>query len=269
MKALRHAALKSVASRRPRASMETPNGRKKRVFERLAHPAKRHYTFARRRLHGTWPPAANTAYQAPNALISRLFCSLRLSVRTPPFHGGESGSIPLGSANSFNDLPPLPAAPSNKWTKNVRAHGASTRHHVADTFQAQGDHFQGLREPLSRPKFHPLRRPANGHWCVRMRGQGNGYGRHCDHNLRGALPRTPPDVAGLLSAGYLTALTSLGIVICAGNERCPGALTRQRLLKNTLSTKQGYSDVSTVAGDAITPAGGIRRTLLSLGRASA
>jgi hypothetical protein len=26
----------------------------KRVFERLAHPAKRHYTFARRRLHGTW-----------------------------------------------------------------------------------------------------------------------------------------------------------------------------------------------------------------------
>ena len=26
------------------------------------------------------------------------FRSLRLSVRTPPFHGGESGSIPLGSA---------------------------------------------------------------------------------------------------------------------------------------------------------------------------
>jgi hypothetical protein len=32
------------------------------------------------------------------------FCSLRLSVRTPPFHGGESGSIPLGSANDFNRL---------------------------------------------------------------------------------------------------------------------------------------------------------------------
>ena len=31
-------------------------------------------------------------------LILRGFCSLRLSVRTPPFHGGESGSIPLGSA---------------------------------------------------------------------------------------------------------------------------------------------------------------------------
>ena len=33
-----------------------------------------------------------------------VFRSLRLSVRTPPFHGGESGSIPLGSANNFNDL---------------------------------------------------------------------------------------------------------------------------------------------------------------------
>jgi hypothetical protein len=50
-------------------------------------------------------------------------------------------------------------------------------------------------------------------------GQGNGYGRYCDHNLRRALPRTPPDVAGLLSAGYLTVLTSLGIIIRAGNER--------------------------------------------------
>ena len=29
------------------------------------------------------------------------FRSLRLSVRTPPFHGGESGSIPLGSASAF------------------------------------------------------------------------------------------------------------------------------------------------------------------------
>lgn len=30
--------------------------------------------------------------------IPAKFRSLRLSVRTPPFHGGESGSIPLGSA---------------------------------------------------------------------------------------------------------------------------------------------------------------------------
>src|ERR1700676_4141669 len=35
---------------------------------------------------------------------SRRFRSLRLSVRTPPFHGGESGSIPLGSANNINGL---------------------------------------------------------------------------------------------------------------------------------------------------------------------
>ena len=48
--------------------------------------------------------AANTAYRAHNALIFRLFCSLRLSVRTPPFHGGESGSIPLGSAKSATTI---------------------------------------------------------------------------------------------------------------------------------------------------------------------
>ena len=41
-----------------------------------------------------------TGDQSCNALIFRCFCSLRLSVRTPPFHGGESGSIPLGSATS-------------------------------------------------------------------------------------------------------------------------------------------------------------------------
>jgi hypothetical protein len=38
--------------------------------------------------------------------IATPFRSLRLSVRTPPFHGGESGSIPLGSANNFNGLAP-------------------------------------------------------------------------------------------------------------------------------------------------------------------
>src|SRR5437588_10615478 len=50
-------------------------------FGRLARPTKAHYTFAGRGGH-----AAKV-------------CSLRLSVRTPPFHGGESGSIPLGSAS--------------------------------------------------------------------------------------------------------------------------------------------------------------------------
>src|SRR6185369_2973969 len=57
-------------------------------------------------------PAANTAYQSHNALIFRLFCSLRLSVRTPPFHGGESGSIPLGSASHFIGL----ASPSRPYS---------------------------------------------------------------------------------------------------------------------------------------------------------
>jgi hypothetical protein len=38
-------------------------------------------------------------------------CSLRLSVRTPPFHGGESGSIPLGSAKHLVSRPtPVPYA---------------------------------------------------------------------------------------------------------------------------------------------------------------
>jgi hypothetical protein len=35
------------------------------------------------------------------SVAGRRFRSLRLSVRTPPFHGGESGSIPLGSATSI------------------------------------------------------------------------------------------------------------------------------------------------------------------------
>ena len=41
------------------------------------------------------------------------FRSLRLSVRTPPFHGGESGSIPLGSAIYFNGLAPIPQLASS------------------------------------------------------------------------------------------------------------------------------------------------------------
>src|SRR6478672_11926754 len=97
--------------------MGTRNGRKKRVFERLARPAKRHYTFAVVASMEHGQPAANTAYQSHNALIFRLFCSLRLSVRTPPFHGGESGSIPLGSASHFVGL----ASPSrpHRWTADL------------------------------------------------------------------------------------------------------------------------------------------------------
>src|ERR1035438_7992431 len=62
----------------PRKHADKP---RKAGFRRLARPHKGHYTFARPR------------DAAP-------VCSLRLSVRTPPFHGGESGSIPLGSAST-------------------------------------------------------------------------------------------------------------------------------------------------------------------------
>ena len=84
--------------------METRNGRKNQFSSGL--PTRPNATIrspvAASTEHGR--QAANTAYQAHNALIFRLFCSLRLSVRTPPFHGGESGSIPLGSASYFNGL---------------------------------------------------------------------------------------------------------------------------------------------------------------------
>ena len=48
-------------------------------------------------------------------------------------------------------------------------------------------------------------------------GQGNGYGRHRNHILRRALPCTPPDVAGLFSAGYLTEHRR------RGNDDVPGS----------------------------------------------
>ena len=93
--------------------METGNGRKNRFSSGL--PTRPNATIrspvAASMEHGR--PAANTAYQANNALIFRLFCSLRLSVRTPPFHGGESGSIPLGSASYINGLAPSRSPVSN------------------------------------------------------------------------------------------------------------------------------------------------------------
>jgi hypothetical protein len=46
--------------------------------------------------------------------------SLRLSVRTPPFHGGESGSIPLGSASNFSGLT-LPSASGVQQVARIRA----------------------------------------------------------------------------------------------------------------------------------------------------
>jgi hypothetical protein len=88
----------------PAADRFSCNPPQKGVSGPLARPAKRHYTFARRRLDLTSLSATNTAPHANKALIFRLFCSLRLSVRTPPFHGGESGSIPLGSATRLASI---------------------------------------------------------------------------------------------------------------------------------------------------------------------
>src|SRR3954454_16214846 len=93
--------------------MQTRNGRKNRFSSGL--PTRPNATI-RSPVAGSTErgrQAANMAYQAHNALIFRLFCSLRLSVRTPPFHGGESGSIPLGSASYFNGLAHLFPAVSN------------------------------------------------------------------------------------------------------------------------------------------------------------
>lgn len=42
--------------------------------------------------------------EATARFAAEKFSSLRLSVRTPPFHGGESGSIPLGSAKGHFSL---------------------------------------------------------------------------------------------------------------------------------------------------------------------
>ena len=60
----------------------------------------------------------------------RDFRSLRLSVRTPPFHGGESGSIPLGSANNFNGLAHAPLSESNRWPINVCVHLGAIRFRI-------------------------------------------------------------------------------------------------------------------------------------------
>jgi len=124
----------------------------------------------------------------------------------------------------------------SRWRE--RFDSARERHHVPTTFKAHGDHFQGLREPSSPPKFHPLHGPANGHQCVEGQEE-NGYGGYCNHNLRRALPCTPPDVAGLLSAGYLTPPHAARKYWC-GNEvsRASQAPLTQQLLKNTLWTKQ-------------------------------
>ena len=88
-------------------------------------------------------------------------------------------------------------------------------------------HFQSPRRPFSRPKGTIFKAQVPSAALSGKRasarkseGQENGYGRYCNHNLRRALPRTPRDVAVLLSAGYLTVLTQLALIIRAGNKRC-------------------------------------------------
>ena len=148
--------------------METRNGRKKTGFRAACRPGQTPLYVRPSSPPWNMDAGGQHGYQALNALIFRLFCSLRLSVRTPPFHGGESGSIPLGSANGFNDLPPRPLRRPANGPK-CASRGSAHAHHGTDTFKAHGDHFQGLREPFSQPRFHPLRSPENRHQRIRMR----------------------------------------------------------------------------------------------------
>ena len=100
-------------------------------------------------------------------------------------------------------------------------------------------HFQSPRRPFSRPKGTiftaqvPSAALSGKRASARKsEGQENGYGRYCNHNLRRALPRTPRDVAVLLSAGYLTVTASrssrLSYVRGINVAGLPGALPRQR-----------------------------------------
>src|SRR5689334_21658423 len=99
------------------------------IARRLAHARKRHYTFAGRTVSSlnanqSRPgrsssenndlPAVCESFARSHAALVRgeAFCSLRLSVRTPPFHGGESGSIPLGSASGQGAADLSPQSPA-------------------------------------------------------------------------------------------------------------------------------------------------------------
>jgi hypothetical protein len=82
-KPLRNTPMFSEVSRGPGSGPE--NGPEKGVFGRLARPAKRHYTFARRRLDGIRQPATNAAHQASKALISRCFAPFVYRLGRHPF----------------------------------------------------------------------------------------------------------------------------------------------------------------------------------------
>jgi hypothetical protein len=89
-----------------------------------------------------------------------------------------------------------------------------TFHWIPDPAEAPSrcKHFQSRRRPRSRLKgtiftaqVPSADSPANRHQCARTRDRENGYSSYCNHNLHRILPRTPPDVADLLSARHLTA----------------------------------------------------------------
>src|SRR3954464_15722028 len=89
------------------------------------------------------------AHHAHKALIFRLFCSLRLSVRTPPFHGGESGSIPLGSATCPTRLRLMPDNPSQFDGARVLAD--------LNTLRSIGAYKSGVHKPtFSEPHLRSL-----------------------------------------------------------------------------------------------------------------
>jgi hypothetical protein len=114
----------------------------------LARPRKRHYTFARRPDRSTAGDSARRhrklqrvdlpgLFVARNGVAGtgsvtarRHFRSLRLSVRTPPFHGGESGSIPLGSASDQRRFGP------SQIRRNWRIRAAWSR--LKETAPARG-----------------------------------------------------------------------------------------------------------------------------------
>jgi hypothetical protein len=148
----------------------------------------------------------------------------------------------LGSANSFNDCSPT-SAPSNKWARTGRQHTPS-----------RCRHFQSPRRPFSRLKGttftaqFPSAAWSGKRTLVRKNeGQGNGYGRHRNHILRRALPCTPPDVAGLFSAGYLTEHRR------RGNDDVPGRcetrlpprdqVAEARIDNGTRSSNKGFVGV--------------------------
>src|ERR1700760_1599313 len=118
----------------------------------IAGQRKRHYTFARCGLWGGLRPSETRSNPRFKLLNLRGFCSLRLSVRTPPFHGGESGSIPLGSAISSH-LRCLPKQASPSGQKRARDRAVSASSVVADELCAVQALMHLNEQTASRPRY--------------------------------------------------------------------------------------------------------------------